>query len=717
MHHNGSSDAAEEGNDHLSPASISSVVVSSPSIPLSPLPMTPTEPNTTVAAEQERQLLYSCLPPTPPLGHLARAVDETDGSSSATGASAARRCFHTPPLKEMGQDKVAKGFHRALPTTPQSKSAAEPTMNGADDHTNSATTPRRGKSDTVLPTTDRNREAPYYLSSDSSNEDGNHNVGRPRRDEGRSNNDLNYTPTARLTVEEEQAARLCAYNEMVAGSGAGDEGEGADGVVAANSRDFISDTVHTILPTAITRWFSLSANAVAQTSSSMVPNSVKSATSTVAHTIGTGAQHIGDAIDTLPDLMVKAIPPAVMSKDVKQLLFTDFSNTFRSFFHTNILTMPFVFRQAGLVGGIVLLSFVAVTSEYATEAYFGAKNQMKNAHRVVVYGDVPLMVWGDWYPMINLFYGITHLIGFIAFSSSNAVVLLGAMGMKGGGARALGLIIPSLIALPLVLMKNARSQQPLAIMSNILVLNSVILMCIDFTYKPQPPIKLWANSPSEFFVALGVTVYAFTGIGSTISVERVMAPERYHKLLRASVAISWALLMAFGLSGFLSYGNRTCSVMTVSLQSGPLRTAASALLFVASLAIIPQNTFPLCELSDRRVLGITQLTQYWDLKPNLLRIAYLVLSSFAAFTVPYYGLILSISGSLGCGIVGLVVPAALDYVRRERWALREGRTLRFWEYFVIFGLGLYGCVVVVIGVVSGSYQLWRSIQTSSTDSC
>ncbi|KPA77187.1 hypothetical protein ABB37_07104 [Leptomonas pyrrhocoris] len=535
-----------------------------------------------------------------------------------------------------------------------------------------------------------------------------HDLALHRRSSSSSSSDVSppRPPAHRLTAEEEQLARIRAYNEMSRTNANGARG-------ADDRRGFLADTVTTLLPDGVTQWFAHSTDVVAQQSMGVVPAGVKQA----ANAIGNGAQHIGDVIEQVPNMMVNAIPTAIMSNEVKQLLFTDFSNTFRSFFHTNILSMPFVIRQAGLVGGVLLLTFVAVTSEYATEAYFGAKKQLKNADEVIVYGDVPRMVWGKWYPMLNIFYGVTHLIGFIAFSASNSVVLLGSMGMTGGGARALGLIVPSLIALPLVLMKNVHSQEPLSILSNLLVITAVVLMFIDFPYTVAAPLKLWPTSATEFFVALGVSVYAFTGIGSTLSVERAMSPRRYRRLLRASVALAYALLLAFGLSGFLSYGSRTCSVMTVSLQKGPLRTAVSALLFFASLMIIPQQTFPLCELSDRRLLGITRLTTYWDVKPNLMRIAYLIVSAFVAFIVPYYGLLLSISGALGCGIVGLVVPAGLDYVRRERKGLHHNRTMRFYEYLIVFSLGLYGCVVVVVGVVSGSYQLWISIQTASTDSC
>ncbi|CAG9571216.1 hypothetical protein LMJF_14_0330 [Leishmania major strain Friedlin] len=611
MRFNSNSGAAAEGGHSTSPR-----MFSPPLTPPSSHPMTSTWPNATAAAEQARQPHYPLHPSSPPLLDLTRAMDETDRSSCAAGANSGQRYFHTSLLKETEQDRAADSFHHAWMTTPQSKSTGELAPNGTDDRRNPSTTLWHRSSGAVQPISNRDREAANCSDIDCSDVECNCNGGRLLRDEGSGADNLHHVPAVRLTTEEEQAARLRAYNEMVAGaavgSDAGGGGGGGDGVIAANSRDFVSDTLHTILPNGVARWFSSSVNAVVHTSSSMVPDGVKSAASTLSNTVGVGAQQVGDAIDRLPDLVVNAIPSAVMSDCVKQL-FTDFSNTFRSFFRTNILSTPFVFRQAGLIGGIVLLSFVAITSEYATEAYFGAKNQMKNAHKVVPCGEVPLIIWGKWYPLINFFYGVIHLVGLTAFSSSNAVVLLGAMGMKGSSAQALGLILPSLIVLPLVLMATARSQQPLAIMSNTHVLNSVILMCVDFTYKSRPPMKLWSYSPSEFFVALGVTVYALTGIGSTVTVERVMAPQRYLKLLRVSVPISWAPLMAFGLSGFIAYGNHTCSVMTVSLKSGPLRTAASALLFFASLTIIS-----LCELSDRRLLGITRLTHYWDITPNLL---------------------------------------------------------------------------------------------------
>lgn len=628
----------------------------------------------------------------------------SEGSgSSSTGGNVGRSGFSRPPLareeREAAADTAAMNDDgvsgRATHRVSAPAAATEPSE-GVKGQTN------RKKAKKTFRLFGHGKKKRSSAASGEADGVNNNDSGEDDNDDDEVSEEEKFDrPITILTPAEEQAARMRAYGN----------------VSGTTMVDFLKETRDALVPDAVNKIVEDSVDVVTRSSGKVLPPQVSKAAQVASNTIQAGAGHIETVIEAVPDLMVKAIPNALMSKETKVLLFGDFSNTFRSFFHTNILSMPFVLNQAGLVGGILLLLFVAVTSEYSTEAYFGAKNQMKAADTVVVYGDVPMMIWGDWYPMLNIFYGITHLIGFIAFTASNSRVLLAALGVTGGGATALSLIAPSVIALPMVFMKQATHQLALAILSNSLVFASMMMMFVYFPYSATDNIKLWPSSANDFFVALGVSVYAFTGIGSAIPVERTMRASRYVLLLRISVGVAFAILLAFGLSGFLSYGRLTCSVMTVSLQPGQMKTAVSAVLFAASVFIIPQQTFPLCELCDRRLLGIRRLTHYYEWQPNLLRIGCLVLSAAFAYLVPYYGLIMSIAGAVGCGILGLVVPAALDYVRRVRRGLRHNRSLRWWEYVVVFGIGAYGCAVVVIGVIFGLYNMWMTIQTNAQGTC
>lgn len=423
------------------------------------------------------------------------------------------------------------------------------------------------------------------------------------------------------------------------------------------------------------------------------------------------ASTTANIIENAPDMLVSVIPDRLMSKDTKKLLFVDFNNTLRSFFHTNILTLPFVFNETGVVTGLILCTFLACCSLYATETFFAAKNLLTDPTKVVVYGDVPRMTFGDWYPSLNIFYGVIHLISFQAFAAHNMEVMLRAMGFT-KGTYLLGLLIPGLLAAPLVLMKEAKYQRPLAILSNFIVLLCVTIMMFYFPFKPRHDIVL-STDGNRLIIAIGICVYAFTGIGSSVPVERTMEPRKYIKLLRVAVPLSLFLLVGFGLSGYYSYGQSTCAVITLSLQNGQTKTALSVLLFIASVAIIPQQVFPFAEVMDRRLLGYRFIPGYWDRWGNFARLGTMVGCAFIAYAIPYYGLILSIGGAVGCGLLGLIIPAGLDYSVRKKIAFREKRGVRWYEYIVIVLMGGFGMFALVVGVLFSLYDMWQKLQANA----
>ncbi|KAG5509368.1 hypothetical protein JKF63_06678 [Porcisia hertigi] len=158
-------------------------------------------------------------------------------------------------------------------------------------------------------------------------------------------------PVARLIAEEEQAARPHAYNKRVRGRGEGVGDETCRYIVALALRQ---------------RGGADLVRCGARQCEGLSKRGGEHDRCQCPATLATQST-------SCLTLWLRLIPSAVMSEDVKQLLFTDFSNAFRSFFHTNVLSMPFVFCQTGSGGGVLLLTVVAVTSAYATAVYFGAK--------------------------------------------------------------------------------------------------------------------------------------------------------------------------------------------------------------------------------------------------------------------------------------------------------------------------------------------------------
>lgn len=421
------------------------------------------------------------------------------------------------------------------------------------------------------------------------------------------------------------------------------------------------------------------------------------------------ASTTGKILESAPEMIVNVIPEMLMSKDTKKLLFVDFNNTLRSFFHTNILAMPFVFNETGIVMGMILITFIASMSLYATEVFMRAKNTLADPKKVMVYGDVPRMSFGDWYPTLNIFYGVIHLISFQAFAAHNMQVMLAAMGIQ-NNTYFLGLLLPALAAGPLVLMKNAKHQRPLSIVSNTMVFTCVCVLVFYFPFSKTQQLKYQVPSWNNLIIAVGIITYAFTGIGSAIPVERTMEPAKYIKLLRIAVCMSFVMLVAFGLAGYASYGSDTCAVITLSLQPGRTKTAISVMLFIASVAIIPQQVFPFAEVMDRRLLGLRTVPKYWDREPNLARIGAVAGCMLVAYLIPFYGLILSVGGSVGCGLLGLIIPSGLDYALRRREAIKKRRGLKFFEYLAVVVMGGFGIISLIVGVLFSLYDMWFKLQ-------
>lgn len=517
-----------------------------------------------------------------------------------------------------------------------------------------------------------------------------------------------HSPPQQLTENEEQLARLHAYDEM------GDT-TGMD--LLKKSRDvfvpsIVSKSVGTMVGT-VGNVFNKMENAVDK-----VMDHIPRPVTDLAHFAGDNVKLLAAttayAIDKAPDVLVNAIPDFIMNKETKKLLFVDFNNTLRSFFHTNILAMPYVFNETGLVTGLLLVTFVASCSLYATETFMRSKNQLLEYKKVMVYGDVPRLTFGDWYPSINIFYGVIHLISFQTFSAKNMQVLFKAMGIP-GDSFLLGLIIPCGLAVPLVFMKEAKHQRPLSVISNFVIFLCVVMMFSTFPYTAASDTVL-STSGRKLIVALGVVVYAFTGIGSAVPVERTMDPILYIKLLRVSVGVSFVALVAFGLAGYLSFGQNTCSVIILALEPGGTKTAISALMFVASIAIIPQQVFPFAEVIDRRLLGLRTVPDYYAREPNLARLATIAGCALVSYLIPFYGLILSIGGSVACSILGLLVPALLDYSRRRRNAITEKRGMRPHEYIMILSMVCFGLFTLFGGVLFALYDMWFTLQQGTTTS-
>ncbi|KAG5509692.1 hypothetical protein GH5_05550 [Leishmania sp. Ghana 2012 LV757] len=556
-----------------------------------------------------------------------------------------------------------------------------------------------------------------------------------------------------LTPDELQSKRTKAY-DCVTDSGGGSGHRhgsdaattGVDGSIGAHSTahdsvvstlDFLEDTATTILPEALSSMFASTTNflrAKADAVVKAVPQPLRRAASRAGEGIATAAGVTGSVISSMQAYAMRTVPDRVLSPEWKYLIFVDAVNVFKCSCSVNILVAPYILRMGGILGGVLLMIVMQLVCCYYTEVFFEAKHQLRRAEHVIMYGDVPRMTFGRWYPTFQLWYDGVALVATVAYAALNMQALLPHMSIKGGAAKALSFIVPSLLCLPLAFMKRASTQPPMLALASLLIFVSLVMMFTVFPYgrvanaairiishedSSVAVLPLFPNTVSEFFVALSISVYIFTPLRTAVPVERTMDPRRYIKLLRVCAAISTVVYIAFAVCVIVSYGSRTCSVLSTSFDGHhtSVEVGVMSLLFFAFLLLIPLALFELVELADRRILGWRTIPNYGQSGPNCLRVLFLVVSAVLACEVPYYGLLTALCGSLGYAVVAVIVPAALDYVCRERHCLLRGHKLRFLDYVVVFSGALFGISILVMGTTLTLYQMWLVPQAGYAYAC
>ncbi|KPI83508.1 hypothetical protein ABL78_7461 [Leptomonas seymouri] len=500
--------------------------------------------------------------------------------------------------------------------------------------------------------------------------------------------------------------------------------------------DFLTDTTNTILPDAFTSMFASTTHFLKSKTEAMVsavPQPIRRVLNKAGEGIATAAGTTGSMLSNVGTYAMRSVPDRVLSPEWKYIIFVDAVNVLKCSLNVNILVAPYIFCTAGLVGGLLLILVMQVVCCYYTEVYFKAKNALKCADLVIMYGDVPRITLGHWYPTFQLWYEGIALVATVAYAALNMQALLPHMRITGSASQALSFIIPSLFSLPFVFMKRARTQPPMMTLASLLVFIAIIMMFTVFPYgsvvaatissidghRSVAKLHLFPQSTPEFFVAVGICVFILTPLSRAVSVERTMKPQRYIKLLRVCVLISTVVHVTFGVCAIVSYGSHTCSVLSVSFNghNSHVEVGVMSLLFFAFIFYIPLNMFELGELCDRRILGWRVIPRYGELGPNALRICFLAGSSLMAWCIPYYGLLIALSGCLGYSIIAIIIPATLDYVCRARQRLLQGCTPRFHDYLITFSGAMLGGTICLVGLIMTSYQTWLVVQSGHSTTC
>lgn len=158
--------------------------------------------------------------------------------------------------------------------------------------------------------------------------------------------------------------------------------------------------------------------------------------------------------------------------------------------------------------------------------------------------------------------------------------------------------IPPLIGFSLL--RHMKELAMVALVADVMnILGLAIVLQTDLSYMPLDHDQIEAfgvvSSVPFFF---GVASYCFEGVGMVLPLENSMLhKENFTPILLATVGIITTLYAAFGICGYLAFGNATEDVITLNFEgSGSMVMAVKLCLCIGLFFTYPVMLFPVFEV-------------------------------------------------------------------------------------------------------------------------
>lgn len=226
--------------------------------------------------------------------------------------------------------------------------------------------------------------------------------------------------------------------------------------------------------------------------------------------------------------------------------------------------------------------------------------------------------------------------------------------------------------------------------------------------NPHPLEDIRGVNWSKLPIFFGMAVYCYEGIGLVIPIESSMKnPNRYLTLLFSAMATISLLLISFGSIGYVAYGDDTQGIITTDLPADILTLLVRVFICFSLLMSFPIQLFPVVEIIEAYFFQVK--TSFFEHKRNLMRIALVILATFAAISIPHFGLVMGLIGSLGSSFLAFIVPSALHLrIFRDSSRLVKAKNVGI----VLFGV-IGGFLVVYShcqALLELSSLLWKSLK-------
>lgn len=170
-------------------------------------------------------------------------------------------------------------------------------------------------------------------------------------------------------------------------------------------------------------------------------------------------------------------------------------------------------------------------------------------------------------------------------------------------------IIPVPILFTLSMLSSIRLLGPFSLAANLALLigfiSVVVFLAQHYKWAPVEP------SIFSFPLFFGQVTAALEGIGLVVPVETSMRTKsRFHVVLRVSLVILTAVLMIVGVMGFVTFGDKTSSILLTNFGKTPVVAVVKVVLIIGILFTYPLQIIPVIQFLEMILLGSMGGTDY-----------------------------------------------------------------------------------------------------------
>lgn len=416
-----------------------------------------------------------------------------------------------------------------------------------------------------------------------------------------------------------------------------------------------------------------------------------------------------------------------------------FANIFIAFIGAGVLGLPYAFKEAGILEGILTMTFVAVVSTKAMLLIIDCKykilgkkvrgipfgmtvdmeshdqqslipSEMTNNHddfsrqeqdlmisvkeprgapkTDVSYGDVGFQALGHTGRVLVDIAIVISQTGFccayIIFISENLSDYFN--GIKIG--QWLLILLPPLFFLTLLRhLSSLAMSSLLAQLSNLMAFGVVFWFDFEHLFKIALHPKEMSLKGFPFFLA--IAIYCYEGAGMILALETSLAEEVRHKFKKffiRAMSVVTTLYITFGACGYLSFGPETKSIITLNLPKGSgfdFGMLVKSCLCLGIFFTYPVMMFPVIKILENYLLPDAGKSVW---KANCLRFCLVVLTGFVVLAVPNFANLMALVGSSCCTLLAFILPGIFHW-NIFRGSLTRSQVMLDWFLVLIGFLG------------------------------